>query len=243
MPLNPEALPRDPDCLIEIVVELEHRNAHLEGMIETLKRAAYGPRSEKLMGDPAQLPLDLNDVVFIRMPAAANDHGAVPPRHQPHAPRPKPSRNIGALPKHLPRYEVTIEPEDKSCPCCGGTMHLIGDNVTEQLDVLPAVLQVKRIHRPRYGCRSCEGCVVQAAAPARLVDNGMATTALVTSIAVAKYAWHPTAASADADVAMPWRRAGSFDPGTLGHASGMVAEATAQAACRHRAGCTQGILR
>jgi transposase len=49
---------------------------------------------------------------------------------------------------------------------------------------------VKRIRRPRYGCRSCEGAVVQAKAPSRLVDNGMATTALVTSVVVGKFAWH-----------------------------------------------------
>ena len=69
-------------------------------------------------------------------------------------------------------------------------MHVIGEDVSEQLDVIPAVLQVKRIHRPRYGCRSCEGAVVQVKAPPRLIDNGMATTALVTSIVVAKFAWH-----------------------------------------------------
>jgi len=67
---------------------------------------------------------------------------------------------------------------------------MIGEDVSEQLDVIPAVLRVKRIRRPRYGCRSCEGAVVQAKAPSRLVDNGMATTALVTSIVVGKFAWH-----------------------------------------------------
>jgi transposase len=54
-----------------------------------------------------------------------------------------------------------------SCPCCGGTMHVIGEAVSEQLDVIPVVLQVKRIRRPRYGCRSCEGAFVQAKAPPR----------------------------------------------------------------------------
>ena len=69
-------------------------------------------------------------------------------------------------------------------------MHVIGEDVSEQLDVIPAVLRVKRIRRPRYGCRSCESAVVQAKAPPRLVENGMATTALVTSIVVGKFAWH-----------------------------------------------------
>ncbi len=85
---------------------------------------------------------------------------------------------------------MVIEPDSKVCPCCGGVLHLIGEDVSEQLDVIPAVIQVKRIRRPRYGCRSCEGAVVQAKAPPRLVENGMATTALITSIVVGKFAWH-----------------------------------------------------
>src|SRR6201985_140819 len=159
MPIDPALLPRDPDRLIEIIVALQDRNAHLEGMVAALKRTVYGPRSEKLVADTAQLPLDLDDVVLSE--AAANDDAVGAPPARPCSPRPKSARNIGALPKHLPRYEVVIEPESQSCPCCGGTMHVIGEDVSEQLDVIPAVLRVKRIRRPRYGCRSCEGAVVQ----------------------------------------------------------------------------------
>lgn len=83
-----------------------------------------------------------------------------------------------------------IEPESKACPCCQGALHAIGEDMTEQLDIVPAVLQVKRIRRPRYGCRGCESAVVQALAPARIVENGLPTTALVTAVAVAKFAWH-----------------------------------------------------
>jgi transposase len=190
MPFDLASLPRDPDRLIEIILALQDRNAHLEGIVAALKRTVYGPRSEKLVADTAQLPLDLDDLIFSEASAAANDDAVGPPPARPCSPRPKSARNIGGLPKHLPRDEVVIEPESKSCPCCGGTMHVIGEDVSEQLDVIPAVLRVKRIRRPRYGCRSCEGAVVQAKAPPRLVDNGMATTALVTSIVVGKFAWH-----------------------------------------------------
>ena len=58
------------------------------------------------------------------------------------------------------------------------------------LDVVPAILRVKRIHRPRYGCRACEGAVVQAKAPPRPVDGGMPTIDLLVHIAVMKFAWH-----------------------------------------------------
>lgn len=58
------------------------------------------------------------------------------------------------------------------------------------LDIVPAILRVKRIHRPRYGCRACESAVVQADVPPRPVDNGLPTTALLAHIAAAKFAWH-----------------------------------------------------
>ena len=185
MAFDQATLPRDPDRLIEIIVDLQDRNSHLLAVVATSRRAVFGPRSEKLLVvDRAQLRLELNDVSDV--PAAANDDSVELPARL-RAPRPKAARNIGALPKHLPRCEIVIDPESTVCPCCGGAMHMIGEDVSEQLDVIPAVLQVKRIRRPRYGCRSCEGAVVQAKAPPRLVENGMATTALITSIVVAKF--------------------------------------------------------
>lgn len=67
---------------------------------------------------------------------------------------------------------------------------MIGADVSEMLDVVPAMLRVKRIHRPRYGCRSCEGAVVQAKAPPRPVDGGLPTPALLVHVAVMKFACH-----------------------------------------------------
>ena len=100
------------------------------------------------------------------------------------------NRNRGRLPLHLPRVDVVIDIEDKSCPCCGGEMHKIGETVKEVLDVVPARYRVKRIIRPRYGSRACESAVVQAPAPAQAIDGGMVTEALLAYVAVLKYAYH-----------------------------------------------------
>jgi transposase len=54
-------------------------------------------------------------------------------------------------------------------------MHVIGEDKSEQLDIIPAKLQVIVTRRPRYGCRACEGAVVQALAPDRPITGGMAT--------------------------------------------------------------------
>ena len=168
----------------------ETANAEVEKlrlMIRQLLRAQYGRSSEKL--DPDQLQLGLEELEqSLAAVQPANDPPAPP---QPAAPQRKPAqRNRGALPPHLPRYEVVIDVEDKHCPCCGGALHVIGEDVSEMLDVVPAQYRVKVIRRPRYGCRGCEGAVVQAPAPERPLTGGMATEALVAQVLVAKYSDH-----------------------------------------------------
>ena len=60
------------------------------------------------------------------------------------------------------------------------------------VDRVPAVLRILRTIRPKYACRACEGTVVQAKARPRLIESGMASTALVAWIASAKFAWGST---------------------------------------------------
>lgn len=64
--------------------------------------------------------------------------------------------------------------------------HCIGTDVSEALDIVPAVVRVKRTIRPRNACRACESCVVQAWAPARVVDGGMVAMAFAAHIGVSK---------------------------------------------------------
>ena len=181
------ALPDDPNILQqmlrEAVPELQAENEKLWQLIQRLLRHRYGPRSEKL--DLEQLQLVLEDAEQ----SAAEDDAAKDPAEPAEKRRriATPNRNRGALPAHLPRYEVVIDVGSKECPCCGGALHLIGEDRTEMLDLVPAQLRVKVVRRPRYGCRSCEGAVVQAPAPERPIDGGMATEALVAHIVVSKF--------------------------------------------------------
>ena len=183
------SLPRDPDILIEMIAGLRAENEKLRAMLETLKRAIYGARSEKRDADAAQLALGLGDLSALPVePAPDAVAGGEPDRPKPA--RPKASRNIGGLPIHLPREEIVIEPESDICPCCQGKLHRIGEDVSEMLDIVPAIIRVKRIRRPKYGCRACETAVVQAPAPPRPIDGGLPTTALLAHIAVSKFAWY-----------------------------------------------------
>lgn len=81
-----------------------------------------------------------------------------------------------------------IEPEVTHCPCCAGALHRIGEDVSEALDVVPAIVRVIRTVRPRYACRRCQGAVVQAPAHKRLIEGGLATTSLIAWVATAMFA-------------------------------------------------------
>lgn len=193
MALRPENLPRDPALLAELALALDAENESLRATIANLKGLIFGARSERMAAILAeQLALDLQDLADDVTPAAANDDAPSSPTTNSRGSRPKPKRNIGALPKSLPRCEVIVEPETTICPCCAGKLHRIGEDVSEALDVEPAILRVLRTIRPKYACRACEEVVVQAKAPARLIEGGMVTTALVVHIAVAKYGWQST---------------------------------------------------
>ena len=165
---------------------LQQRDAEIDKLhllIKRLLRQQFGRRSEQLSADQLQLALeDLEQTVAAN--EAAQDAAADKQRQRRET---RPNRNHGALPSHLPRYEVLIDVEHRDCPCCGGAMHAIGELRSEQLDIVPAQLRVRVTRRPRYACRTCEGAVVVAPAPERPIDGGMATEALVAHVLVSKF--------------------------------------------------------
>jgi transposase len=100
--------------------------------------------------------------------------------------------------------ERVIEPDSIACPCGCGDMVRIGEDRTERLDVIPARYQVIVTVRPRYACPKGRTGVVQAKAPAHLLEGSWPTEALLAQIAVAKHSEH-----------MPLEPAGAWSwPGT-----------------------------
>jgi transposase len=190
MAIRPDALPTDAAALTEMVLALDAENEKLRVVMQTLKEMIFGKRSERLAVIVAeQLALELDDLeTGVTPPAPANDDAAA--TKPAGKPRKKARRNIGALPKHLPRCEQVLEPDATACPCCDGRLHKIGEDVSEVLDVIPAILRVLRTIRPKYACRGCTDGVVQAKVLPRLIESGMASTALVTHVVVSKFAWY-----------------------------------------------------
>jgi transposase len=178
-------LPDDVDALKAIILAQSEQNARLEALIAALRQALFGRKSEKI--DPDQFELALEDIkagiAVVEAEGEANDLVTATATTKPR------KTNRGSLPKHLPRIEEIIDPEETAC-ACGTERHVIGEDVSERLDVIPAQFRVIVTRRPKYACRSCTNGVVQAPAPARLIPGGMPTEATVAHVLVSKYADH-----------------------------------------------------
>lgn len=187
--MSRENLPLERDRLVDIVVAQADEIRRLREILKVARAQIHGGRSERLSAVlEDQLGLDLGDLETAVTPRPANENAA--PGSAARAPRKRANRNIGFLPRHLERVEEVIEPPTTNCLCCAGKLHRIGEDVAEALDSVPAILRVIRTVRPKYACRACEGPIVQAPAKLRLLEGGMATTSLLVSIAVWKYAWY-----------------------------------------------------
>ena len=170
----------------EMAVAVEHRDGEIERLrlvIRQLQRAQFGRRSERL--DPDQFELGLDDLTADLAAAEKARADTMAPQAasaDTHARR-------GPLPAHLEREDIVLDVAGKTCACCGGALHSIGESISEMLDWVPARVRVIRIRRPKYACRSC-GTVSQAAAPERPIARGLATPALLAHVLVSKYCDH-----------------------------------------------------
>lgn len=172
---------------------LERLNTQLEHIVAELRRAHFGRKSERITDD--QLALALDELETVAAKAEAEAEKADPERKAAGTRKRRASRDEKL--DHLPHEEVVIEPESKTCPCCGGELHAIGEDVSKRLDKVPAKVRVIVTRRPKYACRTCEKTgadevagIIQAPAPARLVEGGLPTEAFVADVVVSKYADH-----------------------------------------------------
>ena len=182
--ITPTPLPEDPATLQRLLLEAQAEITRLQMLIAGLLRHRFGRRSEQLSDEA--LDQGIEDLEQSLAEQTAKIEAAARPVARPALPK----RNRGTLPADLPRVEVMIDVADKTCPCCGAPLHAIGEDRAEMLDHVPAQFRVQVIRRPRYGCRICEQAVVQAPAPDRPIDGGMATEALLAHVLVSKYADH-----------------------------------------------------
>lgn len=140
------ALKGETSSLREIVKRLEH-------LVAELNHVVHGKKSEKLDADERQLAFeDLETAVAEVEEQHDNRVSSDDGSRRKSAPA---RRNRGNLPADLPRIERVVEPDSLNCPCGCGQMHRIGEDRTERLDIVPALLRVVVTIRPKYACRAC----------------------------------------------------------------------------------------
>jgi transposase len=179
----------DADALRALIVsqqeELASRDTEIENLkllILKLKRMQFGRKSEKLDKQIEQLELRLED---LEANQSARPPSAFPTTHTVIAS--KPVRR--PLPEQLPREVETHHPRQECCPDCGGKLRLLGEDVSEILEYVPARFKVIRQVRPKLSCSGCER-IVQEPAPSRPIDRGLAGPALLAHVLVSKYGHH-----------------------------------------------------
>ncbi len=161
------------------VLDIEIERLKLE--IARLKRERFGQSAER-SARIEQLELSLED---LEETAAAVEAAAGTAEVSAH-PRRKPARR--PLPEHLPRVRV-VEPSPSTCPCCGGRLHKLGEDVTETLERIPASWQVICRVREKFSCRSCE-TITQPPAPFHPIARGRAGANLLAEVVFGKFGLH-----------------------------------------------------
>lgn len=170
-------------AVTELREQLSTRSAeieHLKLWIAKLQRMQFGRKSEKLDTQIEQLELRLEDLQADEGQSTSTAQWQKRPFRTPQR---KP------LPPHLPRDEQLHAPAEQACPSCGGHLKHLGENVSEQLEYVPASFRVIRQVRPKLACSCCD-CIVQAAAPSRPIERGLPSPGLLAQVLVAKFADH-----------------------------------------------------
>jgi transposase len=154
--------------------------------IAKLRHDRFGASSERSARLLDQLELQLAELEEAAAEADTAAEIASPERPMRQGSRRKPARR--PLPDHLPRERI-VHPAPTACPCCGGALRKLGEDVTETLEHVPARWKVVQHVREKFSCRRCEA-ITQPPAPSHPIARGRAGPALLAQILFAKYGAH-----------------------------------------------------
>jgi transposase len=185
----------------QFLEQLRQKSREIDGLqhqLQQLLRRLFGRSAEKI--DPKQMVLFEALLNQLAPATSAPAETSEPPPESESRPRAS-SNGHGRrrLPSDLPRQKVIHDlPEDqKPCPCCGRVRHVIGQEVSEQLDYVPARLTVIEHVRLKYACRACEENasedgprIVTAEKPLSPIEKGLAAPGLPSYVLVSKYSDH-----------------------------------------------------
>jgi transposase len=175
-----EALVR---TLQEKLSEREREIDHLQAQLDKLRRMNFGRQSEKMARRIAQMETDLK-----RLQQESDTlTGRV---DDPPVPRPlRQTRTRKPFPASLPRDEKRLQPAQACCPGCGSALSYLGEDTAEQLELIRSAFRVIRTVREKHACQKCDH-IVQAPAPSRPIEWGIAGPGLLARVLTSKYAEH-----------------------------------------------------
>jgi len=191
----PETLPQNTEELVVLVRELqstvEQQSQFINQLLEQIRLARhqhFGNRSERF--SLQQLSLAFNEAEAAAAEsdtelgtAGDNRDTVVVPEHR----RKKGGRR--PLPKNLPRVEVVYTLDESDCRCdkCQAALSMVSEKVSEQLDIVPAQVQVIRHIKKTYACEACDGSMKTAPMPVQPIPKSLASPGTLAHIATAKY--------------------------------------------------------
>lgn len=201
-------MPDDPAALKALIAALQAENAKMSATLRAhdllvqalririakLKKQKFGASSEKIEREIEQLELALEDLMVAT--AEADDASCdedetleqdLPSEEGEAAPEKKPRRRP-RVSKDTPRERRELDPGN-TCPDCGGDLRVVGEDVSELLDMIAAQIKVIEIARVKKSCRRCEA-MVQEPAPSRPIPRSMAGPSLLAFILVSKFDDH-----------------------------------------------------
>jgi len=170
-------------------LEIEH--AHLLQKFKLFHNALFAPKSEKMSAElRQQLSLSFNEAetfATVEQEEMAMAEAEATTEIKAH----KRKKGRKPLPKDLPRQQIIydLSENEKHCPC-GCSLSKIGEEHSEQLDYIPAKLQVLVHIRYKYACKACEDTVRIAPVPFKPLPKANASSGLLAHILVSKYADH-----------------------------------------------------
>ncbi len=199
MSTSQEALPDDVETLLALVVskqsqldeqrsqldEQRSRIAQLEEWVRLLRSQRFGRSSERASSDQLGLFNEAEQTADAVPLASDGGEAVVPvPAHE--------RRRAGRrpLPDWMERVEVLhdLSEAEKICAADGTPLVEIGREATEQLEVIPMQVFVRRHVRPKYACPKCHAGVKIAALPPQPIPRSLASPSLLASVAISKYA-------------------------------------------------------
>lgn len=151
-----------------------------------LKRLRFGVKSEALSAAMRDL---FDETLAADIAACEARLETLAPLESEHKRTARKHKGRAPLPAHLERIEQRHEPESCQCGQCGADLVKIGEDVSEQLDIIPARFIVQRHIRPQYACRACE-TIEAAPVPAQIIDGGLPSARLLAWVGVSKYVDH-----------------------------------------------------